>query len=126
MARGRVRHRILIIDDNEIVSDMLKQMLSRMGYFSVVCNKPTDALTLFSRVPGRFDAIIMDEIMPGLRGTQLAPKLLRIKENIPIILMTGHGSMITLEMIRKSGVHATLVKPVVREWLQKALAELLK
>ena len=122
----RLRHRILIVDDNEVVSDMVRQMLRRMGYLSAVCNKPTDALTLFSRAPERFDAVIVDEIMPDLRGTQLAPKLLRIKDDIPIILMTGHGSMISLEMIRKSGVQATLVKPVRREWLQKALAGLLK
>ena len=116
----------MIVDDNEVVSDMVRQMLRRMGYLSAVCNKPTDALTLFSRAPERFDAVIVDEIMPDLRGTQLAPKLLRIKDDIPIILMTGHGSMISLEMIRKSGVRATLVKPVRREWLQKALAGLLK
>jgi two-component system cell cycle sensor histidine kinase/response regulator CckA len=125
MARGRVRHRILIVDDNEIVSDMMKQMLRRMGYCSVVCNKPTDALTLFSRASERFDAVIVDEIMPDLRGTELAAELLRIKNAIPIILMTGHGSMISLEMIRKSGVKATLIKPVERARLQKALTELL-
>jgi len=65
----RLRHRILIVDDNEVVSDMVRQMLRRMGYLSAVCNKPTDALTLFSRVPERFDAVIVDEIMPDLRGT---------------------------------------------------------
>jgi len=125
MARGRVRHRILIVDDNEIVSDMVRQMLRRMGYFSVVCNKPTDAFSLFSRAPERFDAVIVDEIMPDLRGTELAAELLRIKNDIPIILMTGHGSMISLEMIRKSGVKATLIKPVERARLQKTLTELL-
>jgi DNA-binding NtrC family response regulator len=125
MAKGRVRHRILIVDDNEIVSDMMKQMLRRMEYLSVICNKPTDGLSLFSRAPERFDAVIVDEIMPDLRGTELAAELVLIKNNIPIILMTGHGSMISLEMIRKSGVKATLIKPVERARLQKALTELL-
>jgi DNA-binding NtrC family response regulator len=125
MANGRIRHRILIVDDNEIVSDMVRQMLRRMGFFSVVCNKPMDALTLYSRAPERFDAVIVDEIMPDLRGTELAAELLRIKNDIPIILMTGHGSMISLEMIRKSGVKATLIKPVERARLQKTLTELL-
>ena len=125
MANGRIRYRILIVDDNEIVSDMVRQMFRRMGFFSVVCNKPTDALSLFSRAPERFDAVIVDEIMPDLRGTELAAELLRIKNDIPIILMTGHGSMISLEMIRKSGVKATLIKPVERARLQKTLTELL-
>ena len=115
----------MIVDDNEIVSDMMKQMLRRMDYLSVICNKSTDGLSLFSRASERFDAVIVDEIMPDLRGTQLAAELLRIKNDIPIILMTGHGSMISLEMIRKSGVKATLIKPVERARLQKALTQLL-
>ena len=62
--KGTHEHRILIVDDNEIVSDMMKQMLRRMGYLSVMCNKPTDALSLFSRAPERFDAVIVDEDCP--------------------------------------------------------------
>ena len=126
VATKRTRYRILIIDDDKIVSIMVGQMIRRMGYSSVVCNKPTDALTLFSRVPERFDAVIMDEIMPDLRGTQLATQFLRIKDDIPIILMTGRGDMISMEQIRESGVRATLIKPVIKEWLQDVLIRLLK
>ena len=126
MSTQRIKYRILIIDDDKIVSIMVGQMIRRMGYSSVVCNKPTDALTLFSRVPERFDAVIMDEIMPDLRGTQLAPQFLRIKDDIPIILMTGRGDMISMEQIRKSGVRSTLIKPVIKEWLQDVLIRLLK
>jgi DNA-binding NtrC family response regulator len=126
MTIKRTRYRILIIDDDKIVSIMVGRMIRRMGYSSVVCNKPTDALTLFSRVPERFDAVITDEIMPDLRGTQLATQFLRIKPDIPIILMTGRGDMISMEQIRESGVRSTLIKPVIKEWLQDVLARLLK
>lgn len=126
MVAKRTKYRILIIDDDKIVSIMVGQMIQRMGYSSVVCNKPTDALTLFSRVPERFDAVIMDEIMPDLRGTQLALQFLRIKDDIPIILMTGRGDMISMDQIRKSCVQSTLIKPVIKEWLQDVLARLLK
>jgi DNA-binding NtrC family response regulator len=125
MTAKRARYRILIIDDDKIVSIMVGQMIHRMGYSSVVCNKPTDALRLFTRVPERFDAVIMDEIMPDLRGTQLATQFLRIKDDIPIILMTGRGDMISMEQIRESGVRATLIKPVIKEWLQDVLIRLL-
>jgi PleD family two-component response regulator len=50
---------------------MVGQMLRRMGYSSVVCNKPLDAFTLFSSAPERFDAVIADQIMPDLKGTEL-------------------------------------------------------
>ena len=64
-------------------------------------------------------------MMPDLRGTQLASQLLRVKDDIPIILMTGHGDMITLEEVRESGVRATLIKPVLKERLQVVLDGLL-
>ena len=116
----------MIIDDDELLSIMVGQMIRRMGYSSVACTKPTDALRLFTRVPERFDAVIMDEIMPDLRGTQLAAQFIRIKPDIPIILMTGRGDTLTMEQLQRSGVRSTLIKPVIKEWLQDALTSLLK
>jgi CheY-like chemotaxis protein len=121
VVRGRTGYRILVIDDDEALASMIGQILRRMGYFAVVRTKPLDALTLFSRAPERFDAVIADEMMPDLRGTQLAIRLLGVKEDIPIILMTGQGDKISLEQVRKSGVRATLIKPVLKERLQTVL-----
>ena len=103
---------------------MIGQMVRRMGYFSIVCSKPLDALALFSRVSERFDAVIVDEMMPDIRGTQLAMQLLRVRDDISIILMTGHGDMITLGQVRESGVRATLIKPVLMERLRIVLGGL--
>jgi CheY-like chemotaxis protein len=122
---GRTRYRIFVVDDDEAVAGMIGEMLRRMGYSSVVCNKPLDALTLFSRAHERFDAVIVDEMMPALKGTQLTTQLLRVKDDIPIILMTGHGNMISLEQVRGSGVRATLIKPVLKERLRTVLDGLL-
>lgn len=105
---------------------MIGEMLRRMGYFSVVCTKPLNALTLFSRAPGRFDAVIVDEMMPDLRGTQLAIQFLQVKDAIPIILLTGRGDMISMEQVRESGVRTILIKPVLKERLRVVVAGLLK
>src|SRR5512135_330290 len=124
MPKGRTKYRILVIDDDEAVASMVGQMLRRMGYFSVVCSRPLDALALFSRAPERFDAVIVDEMMPDIRGTQLAIQLVQVKGDISIILMTGRGDMITLGQVRESGVRATLIKPVLRERLRIVLGRL--
>jgi CheY-like chemotaxis protein len=105
---------------------MLGEMLRHFGYLSVIRNDPRDALTLFARTPERFDAAILDEIMPALRGTELAGQLLQIKNHIPVILLTGHGGLITLDQIRASGVRATLIKPVLKEQLRLVMDRLLK
>jgi DNA-binding NtrC family response regulator len=125
MTSRRVRHRILIVDDDEALAGMISEMVRRMGCSSVACSRPLNALKLFSRASERFDAVIVDEMMPDLRGTQLAMQMLRVKDDVPIILMTGHGHMITLEELRESGVRATLIKPVLKERLQVVLSGLL-
>jgi two-component system cell cycle sensor histidine kinase/response regulator CckA len=104
---------------------MIKQMLGRMGFGAVACTRPLTALEFFSRAPGRFHAVIVDEMMPDLRGIQLAAEILKLRDDVPIVLMTGHGHMITLEGLRESGVRATLIKPVLRERLKLVMDELL-
>lgn len=126
MVSARTRHRIFVIDDDEAVASMIGEMLRGMGYLSVVCTKPLNALTLFSRAPGRFDAVIVDEMMPDLRGTQLAIQFLQVKDAIPIILLTGRGDMISMEQVRESGVRTILIKPVLKERLRVVVAGLLK
>jgi DNA-binding response OmpR family regulator len=123
---ARTRHRIFVIDDDEAVASMIGEMLRGMGYLSVVCTRPLNALTLFSRTPGRFDAVIVDEMMPDLRGTQLSIQFLRVKDAIPIILLTGRGDMISMEQVRESGVRTILIKPVLKERLRVVVAGLLK
>lgn len=126
MASERKKYRILVVDDDEVVASMLGQMLRRMGYSSIVCNKSTDALTLFSRVPQRFDAVIVDQMMPDVMGSLLITQLHLIRDAIPAILMTGHGDKISLQEIRESGARATLIKPVMKEWLRDVLDRVLK
>ncbi len=123
--RGSGKYRILVVDDDETIARMVKQMVERMGYLSVACHKPLDALKLFSKVPERFDAVILDEMMPEMRGTQLAGEMLKVKDDLAIILMTGKGHMITLEEVRASGVRATLIKPLLKDRLKLALSQIL-
>ncbi len=125
MPKGRRKYRVLVVDDEKEVADMLGQMLRRMGYISVICTESLRALTLFSEASERFDAVILDEMMPDLRGTQMALRLLEMKDGIPIILLTGHGERMSLGQVRESGVRATLIKPVLRDELQRALERVL-
>ncbi len=126
VTRVRAKYRILVVDDDETLAGMVGQMLRRMGYLAVVCTRPLDALRFFSKTPERFDAAILDELMPELRGTQLAIQLLKIKDDFPVVLMTGHGDKITMNQVRESGVRATLIKPVLRDRLELALGKLLE
>jgi CheY-like chemotaxis protein len=114
----------MVVDDDEIMLQMLDVMVRNFGYFSYVCNDPLKALKLFSDAPEKFDAAIVDELMPGMLGTQLTRQLLQIKDDIPVILLTGHGDILTLEEVRQSGVRVSFTKPLEKAILQKALVNL--
>ncbi len=125
MPAGRTKYRVLVIDDDQDVARMIGEMLRRLGYFATVCTKPLDAMIVFARAPERFDAVIVDEMMPEIRGTQVVMRLLRMKDDIPVILVTGHGDKITLDEVQQSGVRATLLKPLLKDQLRNVLSKLL-
>ncbi len=54
----------------------------------------TDALECFRQDPHRFDLVVADMTMPGMRGDRLAEKILRMRPDIPVILCTGYSERI--------------------------------
>jgi CheY-like chemotaxis protein len=123
--RSRARATVLVVDDDEGFTEMMQQSLTRLNYTGATCNDPLEALNLFASMPDRFDVVIVDEIMPGMKGTDLTIRLLQIKDDLPVILLTGHGDIIPLDTVRASGVRTVLSKPVLREDLRAALDKVL-
>ncbi len=126
MKQDRKKDRILVVDDDPALTELMAVMLTKSGYSAQACTDPYNALYLFSRAPERFDAVIVDEMMPGIKGTDLTTRLLEIKEDIPVVLVTGHASKVSLDQIRESGIQAVLMKPVSKERLHDVLEKALK
>ena len=76
--------------------------------------------------PERFDAVITDEVMPGLTGTELAAPLRRRRRDLPIVLVSGYIGPMMSERALAAGVDAILKKPVQSRELAAALARVLK
>ncbi len=115
---------VLLVDDEQEVTELMATVLERLGYTSIAVNSPLQALALFSDAPEKFDIVIVDEIMPGMRGTELARRIIGVKDDIPVILVTGYGSIIPEDEVRSSGIRATLTKPVLRDQLKAILDSL--
>lgn len=115
---------VLLVDDEDEVTELMATVLNRLGYTSLAVNGPLQALALFSDAPEKFDLVIVDEIMPGMRGTELARRIIGIKDDIPVILVTGYGGIIPEDEVRSSGIRATLTKPVLRDELKAVLDSL--
>ena len=82
--------RILVVDDEPAIVAMLQRILEAGGYEAVCFTSSEEALAEFKRAPRGFDAIITDQAMPRMNGTELASAVRRAGSAVPVLLMTGY------------------------------------
>jgi len=117
--------RILAIDDEEVIVDMYRETLERLGYQVTEFHNGEEALRAFRSSPASFDLVITDQTMPHLTGVDLAKKFLQIRPEIPIILCTGHSATISEEKAKEIGIERFVMKPVSRQKLAIMVREVL-
>ena len=124
LPRGRDEH-ILLVDDETALRELAEEILVELGYQVASFDSSTDALAEFERTPDRFAAIVSDEVMPGLTGTQLAGRVHAQKPAMPIIIITGYGGAGFELRAQQAGVMTILKKPYQKTELAHALASAL-
>jgi signal transduction histidine kinase/ActR/RegA family two-component response regulator len=117
--------RILLVDDEDIIAQMEKQMIERLGYHVTARTSSTDALEAFRMQQGKFDLVITDMTMPNLTGEQLAAEIMKIRSDIPVILCTGFSEMMSKEKAESLGIKGFLMKPVVMKDLSNIIRKVL-
>jgi signal transduction histidine kinase/ActR/RegA family two-component response regulator len=125
MVRGN-GERVLVVDDEEALMAVTSETLKRLGYEPAAFPDGAAALAEFEAEPGRFDAVVTDEVMPGLTGTDLAGSLRRHRRDLPIVLVSGYIGPVMSQRALAAGVDAILKKPVQSRELAAALARVLK
>ena len=123
VARGQ-GERVLVVDDEEALVAVTSEVLKHFGYEPVGCSDGTAALAAFDS--GRIDAVIADEVMPGISGTQLARALRRRRADLPIVLVSGYTGPMLSERALAAGVTEILKKPVQSRDIASALARVLR
>ena len=117
--------KILFVDDEANLTEMALESLKLFDYRVEAMSDPEDALAVFKLNPGYFDVVITDMTMPKMTGAKLAEKLIRIRPDIPIILCTGHSSLIDEERARQLGIAAYMMKPVPMSKIAKTIRKLM-
>ncbi len=121
------KSRILIIDDEVQIREMLDQMLTREGYEVASAANGKVGMRLFREDP--VDLIITDIIMPEKDGIEMILELRHDFSNLKIIAISGGGRLGPdgyLEMAQKLGAHKTFFKPFNRKEILDAVEELLE
>ncbi len=117
--------RILLVDDEPLLVKLEQKQLEMAGFQVTGISNSTDALKKFQSDPDKFDLIVTDQTMPGLRGSELARAILKINPAIPIILCTGFSSVISKEEALAAGIKKFVVKPTKRHELVTAIRTVL-
>jgi CheY-like chemotaxis protein len=100
-------------------------MLERLGYNVTVRTSSVEALELFRARPERFDLVITDMTMPNMTGVELAEELMRIRPDIPMILVTGFSEAVTPEKAKQMGIREFVMKPIISRDLSKVIRRVL-
>jgi PAS domain S-box-containing protein len=122
LARGR-GERVLVVDDEEALVAVTAEILKNIGYEPVACADGSAALAAFES--DRIDAVVADEVMPGMTGTQLARALRRRRADLPIVLVSGYTGPMLAERALAVGVTEILRKPFQSREIAAALARAL-
>ncbi|MDM8539317.1 ATP-binding protein, partial [Desulfobacterales bacterium HSG17] len=105
--------RILLVDDEQQIIQMLQKVLTDLGYNVRARTSSIEALHAFRANPDNFDIVVTDQTMPNMTGETLAKELMLVCPDIPVILCTGFSEVITREKIKEIGIRELVMKPVV-------------
>ncbi len=117
--------RILVVDDEQQIVNMMRKMLEGMGYDVTVRYSSPDALEAFRVNPDKFDLVITDQTMPNLTGAEFCRELMRIRPDVRIILCTGFSDLISRKKAFDLGIRGFLMKPVDKNDMIRTVREVL-
>ncbi len=112
---------VLVVDDDRLMLSLAEEILAELGYEPVGYNSPHQALAAFETGPQRFDAVLLDERMPGLSGTELAARITARRADIAVIIVTGYAGQELEERARAAGVARVITKPYTASTLKEVL-----
>jgi DNA-binding NtrC family response regulator len=113
--------RVLLIDDDRLVSDFIGKIFARLSPETVV-ESYTDSRDGLTRAKATdFDVVVTDLMMPMVTGLDIMRELHEAKPKLPVILMTGYGNPDVAMEAGRLGVHEFLNKPFTPEQLIDAV-----
>jgi two-component system cell cycle sensor histidine kinase/response regulator CckA len=123
------RGKILVMDDEEMVRELLDNMLGHLGYKAIFARHGFEALDLFSKAQDSgegFDAAILDLTIPGGMGGKAAmEKLLKIDPQVKVIASSGYSEDPIMAEFAKYGFSGVIAKPYKISELSKVLHEII-
>lgn len=102
-------HRVLIIDDDETVRDVLSSFLTEKDFETIISESGESGLELL--LSERFDIALVDLVMPGMGGMDILKEISSRKIKLPVIIITAYGTIQSAVEAMKLGAFDYITKP---------------
>ena len=114
--------KILIVDDEPQVAEVLAKSLVREGHQASVAHSGEEALRMLG--PAEPDALFLDVSMPGMNGLDVLAEVKRRRPSLPVVVITGHATPDEVDRVKKLGAVDVIEKPAPLTHYQVALKRL--
>lgn len=118
--------KILVIDDENTIASVAKEVLRECGYEPIVANDGWEGLRIYKENFPHIRGVVLDLSMPGLSGIEVLEQLKKIDPNVKVLMASGFIEDASLERARALGVNVILHKPYSAQELSKKVSELLE
>jgi len=101
---------VLVVDDERDTCELLEMALARQGMQVTTCITAADAL---EKIASRdFDVVLSDLSMPDMSGLEVCERIIALRPDVPVVLITGHGSLETAMGAIRAGAYDFVTKPI--------------
>lgn len=115
---------ILVVDDDPRITDLLRRILAFEGYSVAIAASGNEALNRALERPP--DLIVLDIMLPGLNGLEVAQRLRSAGDTVPILMLTARDAVVDRVQGLETGADDYLVKPFAPEELVARVRALLR
>src|SRR5437764_10663407 len=115
---------ILVVDDDPRITDLLRRILAYEGYSVAIASSGNEALNRTLERPP--DLIVLDIMLPGITGLEVARRLRAAGDNVPILMLTARDAVAHRVQGLETGADDYLVKPFAPEELVARIKALLR
>ena len=119
-----MKGRVLVVDDDASMCDMLVSDLGEAGFEVTARTSPSAALDAL--VAAEVDAVVTDLNMPGMNGIELCERIVATQADVPVIVITAFGSIETAVAAIRAGAYDFVTKPLEVDALMLALERALQ
>jgi two-component system cell cycle sensor histidine kinase/response regulator CckA len=116
---------VLLVDDEEIVIGVGKQMLEKLGFSVLTAANGKEAIDIYRNNKDRIGLVVMDMIMPGMGAGDTCEQLQAIDPGIKVLLSSGYGVDQQTSEVLKRGCKGFIQKPFNMQVLSEKIGEIL-